>query len=572
MKRIIAIAAAILAVAGANALGSSNKQKVLKLDFTEQVVERKTSSLDLTGLLSGSLSADQITLLQYVRAIDAAAQDPKISGIYMTPDNQSLGMAGAEEIRAALARFRQSGKPVISYCNTLGNASYYLASVADKVIVNPQSENMLTGLSTMQFFLKDALDALGIEMQLIRHGKYKSAGEMYIRNDISPENRQQYEELLGSIWDSWCQDISQSRGFTPQEFNSWIDGLELVLAQDFKERGIVDETWFRHQVEEYLCQTFGFEDIDQAKYIKIGKYAGKLKKGSFAKRIAVIYADGEIVMDGSESNIVGPKLAATIQKVRKDPTIAGVVFRVNSPGGSVEASEIIRQEIKSLCHEKPVVVSYGDYAASGGYWISAGAGQIFTDRSTLTGSIGVFSMIPSVGQAVRSKLKVNPVTIGTNDHSTMTGAIEKLTADEQDYFQKQVEEIYEQFTGIVAEGRNLSQEFVDSIAQGRVWSGSESLKIGLTDKVGGLADAIAHMASQLGFGSNFRIVEYPEYQEVGILAMLMGNTPDPDENLTSGIQKTNVIDLEKAFPFAASLRYLEGPATYARLPFIMIAR
>lgn len=572
MKRIFAIAAAFLAVTGASALSLEKKPKVLKLDFSEQIVEQKTSALDITSLLSGSLSSEQITLLQYVRAIDAAASDPKISGIYMTPDNQSLGMAGAEEVRAALARFRQSGKPVISYCNTLGNASYYIASVADKVILNPQSESMLTGLSTMQFFLKDALDALGIEMQLIRHGKYKSAGEMFIRNDISPENRQQYEELFSSIWGSWCQEISDSRGFTPEQFNGWIDNLELVLASDFKERDLVDETWFKSQLDDYLCDTFGFRSVEQARYVKMGKYASKLKKGSFVKRIAVIYADGDIVMDGMTGDIVGDKLANSIKKVRKDPTIMGVVFRVNSPGGSVEASEIIRQEMNRLAAEKPVVVSYGDYAASGGYWISAGAGTIFTDRSTLTGSIGVFSMVPSVGNAVRNKLHVNPVTIGTNQHSSMTSIVEPLSDSEVEFFQKQVEEIYDQFTGIVAEGRSLTQNFVDSIAQGRVWSGAESIELGLTDHIGGLADALSYMSSQLGFGDNYRVIEYPEFQDLGLLSLLLGGTPDLDENLTSGIQKTNLIDLEKAFPFASSLRYLEGPATYARLPFILTVK
>jgi len=573
MKKILcAVFAAIMLALFPHSISAKQDGKVLKLDFKQSIVDTRSSGLDLSALLTGGSGEQQMTLMTYVKAIDAASQDPEISGIYMTPQDLSMNMASSEEIRAALKRFRKAGKPIVSYNNSFGNMSYYMASVADKVIVNPMSENFVIGLSTMQYFLKDILDTLGIDVQLIRHGKYKSAGEMFIRNDISPENRAQYEELFSSIWTDWSEDIAADRGFSVDDFNGWIDNLELVNAQDYKDRGLVDEIWHKSQVEDYLCETLDVKSIEQAQFVTIGKYASKLKKGNRFRKIAVIYANGEIVMKGSSSDIVGEKMANTLKKVREDSSISGVVFRVNSPGGSVEASEIIRQEVNKLAEEKPVVVSYGDYAASGGYWISAGAGTIFTDRTTLTGSIGCFSMIPSLGNAVKKNLHINLVTLGTNEHSDMVQGVNRLSAEEEAFFQASIEEIYDTFTGIVADGRHLDKDYVDSIAQGRVWSGSDAIEIGLADHIGGLTDAISFLADSLGFKS-YRIKQYPETKELNLMALLMGkDIEDPDETLTTSTSIVRMIDLEKVFPFAATVRNLDRPTTFARLPFVLMIK
>ena len=243
--------------------------------------------------------------------------------------------------------------------------------------------------------------------------------EMYIRSSSSPENRLQNEVMVNSIWNTMTGQIAASRGITQAQFNEWVENLEMCYPQEYKEKGLIDETWYKDEVEKYLCEQNGAKKISEVQFVKINKYASKLKKGSRKNRIAVVYADGEIVDNGGDADIVGTKLANTLRKVREDKKVKAVVFRVNSPGGSAQASEAIRHEIQLLRAEKPVIASYGNYAASGGYWISAESDYIFSDCSTLTGSIGVFGLIPSLGNAVSKNLKVNVETVGSTSHSDM---------------------------------------------------------------------------------------------------------------------------------------------------------
>lgn len=567
MKRFLSFLAMALIIP---AMAYAGTGKVLKIDFSSPVVENSSGmQFDISSLLGGGSSAAPVTLLSYVRAIDAAAQDKNIRMIYMTPDKISAGMSQVEEIRAALERFRASGKEIVCYCSNFSNLTYYLASVADKVILDPASESMVLGLATRQFFLKDILDALEIEVQLIRHGKYKSAGEMYIRNSSSPENRQQNQEMIDAIWDGWSTQIAASRGISASDFNSWIDNLELVLPQDYKDRGLIDEIWYRDQVDEYICGQYGVDDIKLVRYVKLAKYADKLKKGKRKNRIAVIYADGEIVMEGSSDNIVGPKLAATIEKVRKDRKVKAVVFRVNSPGGSAQAAESIRRSIEMLKKDKPVIVSFGDYAASGGYWISAAGDRIYTNDCTLTGSIGVFSIVPSFGNALRKNLKVNMETQGTSAHSDMITGVRRLDDTEVEYFQKSVEDIYDQFTTIVSDGRGMAKDRVDELGQGRVWAGSEALKNGLADVRGGLVDALAYAAEKAGLeAGEYRVNSYPEAKDVNLMSLLMGSeVPDPDETATSHVQENAV--LEELFPAVSFIREMSQPQNMLRMESVI---
>lgn len=567
MKRILSFLAMALIIP---AMAYAGTGKVLKIDFSSPVVENSSGmQFDISSLLGGGSSASPVTLLSYVRAIDAAAQDKNIRMIYMTPDKISAGMSQVEEIRAALERFRASGKEIVCYCSNFSNLTYYLASVADKVILDPASESMVLGLATRQFFLKDILDALEIEVQLIRHGKYKSAGEMYIRNSSSPENRQQNQEMIDAIWDGWSTQIAASRGISASDFNSWIDNLELVLPQDYKDRGLIDEIWYRDQVDEYICGQYGVDDIKLVSYVKLAKYADKLKKGKRKNRIAVIYADGEIVMEGSSDNIVGPKLAATIEKVRKDRKVKAVVFRVNSPGGSAQAAESIRRSIEMLKKDKPVIVSFGDYAASGGYWISAAGDRIYTNDCTLTGSIGVFSIVPSFGNALRKNLKVNMETQGTSAHSDMITGVRRLDDTEVEYFQKSVEDTYDQFTTIVSDGRGMTKDRVDELGQGRVWAGSEALKNGLADVRGGLVDALAYAAEKAGLeAGEYRVNSYPEAKDVNLMSLLMGSeVPDPDETATSHVQENAV--LEELFPAVSFIREMSQPQNMLRMESVI---
>ena len=546
----------------------ASKTKVLKIDFKNPIAERKSgnSSFDIMSIVNSTPGS--VTLLSFIQAIDAAAQDKSIGMIYMTPENLSCGTAQMEEIRAALQRFRQSGKPIVAYCRSFGNGSYYMASVADKVILDPASESTITGVGTQMIFLKDVFDALGVDVQLIRHGKYKSAGEMYTRSSSSPENRLQNQVLINSIWNTMAAEIAQSRGCTKEQFNSWVENLELCHAQDYKDKGLIDETWYKDEVEKYLCEQNDVKKIQDVIFVKINKYASKVKKGSRKNRIAVVYADGEIVDSGSDADIVGTKLANTLRKVREDKKVKAVVFRVNSPGGSAQASEAIRHELQLLRAEKPVIASFGDYAASGGYWISAESDYIFSDNNTVTGSIGVFGLVPSIGNAISKNLKVNIETLGTSSHSDMMTGMRKLNDDEVEYMQRQIEKIYDDFTGLVANGRGLSKDSVDAIGQGRVWAGADALQIGLVDCRGGLKEAIDYAASKVGLEmKDYRLSLYPVAKETSLMQMLSGNTDDPEENLTTSVESAALID--EMFPTIARLRYLQRSTLMLRMEDIM---
>lgn len=509
MKKSVLFAALFITLLAPEALaGDFLKGKVLRIDLSKPVSERSSSSLNLSA--SGLSLSSSVSLLDIERALQKAAKDNQIAMVFLNLDHFSADMASMEEIRSCLKDFSAAGKPVVAYAASLGNGSYYLGSVADRLFMYPKGEGSLNGLGSTQFFLKDLLDTLQIDVQLIRHGKFKSAGEMYIRNDISPENRQQYEDLLGSIWSTFTDEMAASRGIESAKLRSLADGLALSTAQTWLDAGLVDGLKYRDEMELYLAKLFGTKDPTEVKVVDMEDYMEKLKKGPSAKKVAIIYAEGEIAREGS--GIVGDKLSRQIAAVRADSTVKAVVFRVNSPGGEVVAADMIRREIELLCKEKPVVASYGSYAASGGYLISAGCDRIITDNTTLTGSIGVFGMIPSFGKAIRKNLHVNPVQVGTGPHSGMSSGMAPLSAEEEAWYQEQIEGIYDDFVGVVAEGRSMTTEAVNEIAQGRVWSGKDALEIGLADETGTLLDAVDCAAKLAGkkLGKNYRIAVYPE--------------------------------------------------------------
>ena len=565
-KTVLFAVLAVMIPFQAMALGA----RVLKIDFKNPIADRVAgkSPFNLSFLTDGTMSSP-VSLLSYVRAIDAAAADPSIGMIYMTPDNIQAGVAQIEEIRAALKRFRESGKTVVAYCTNLDNMSYYLASVADKIILDPASESILTGLASQQIFYKDLLDALGIEVQLIRHGKFKGAGEAFTRSSSSPENRLQSQALINSLWNTMSAEIACSRGFSQDELNGWIENLEMFHADDFKQKGLVDEVLYRDEVDDYICNLTGCAQMWQVGFVKINRYAAKLRKGNRKNRIAVVYAEGEIVDKGGEDDIVGVKLARTLRKIRKNNRIKAVVLRVNSPGGSVQASETIRRELELLGARKPVIASYGNYAASGGYWISAGSEFIFTDRTTTTGSIGVFALVPSAGKAIRKNLKVNVETLGTSSHSDMSTFMRKMDDREVAYVQGLIERIYDDFTGLVADGRHMSKDSVDAIGQGRVWSGADGLGIGLVDSVGGLSDAIRYASARVGLGSmDYQIDEYPVADNMSILQLLSGGeADDPTEELTTSINE--MPSLSDIIPVVSRMRKLKSISVSARMESVM---
>ncbi len=483
---------------------------ILKINFNQQIGEQGMEEPFDLGSIDARLSKpSQMGIYTAVRAIEYAATDPAIKFIYINPEALSSSLTHVEEVRNALERFRNSGKAIISYCENYSQAGYYLSSVSDKIYVNPEGAVDIHGVSSQIMFFKGILDKLGVDVQLIRHGKYKSAGEQFIASDISAANREQNQAYINSLWNAISSSICASRNIEVKEFNRLIDDLELVSPKDLLKANLVDGLFSREDIVNELCNLFGVEKEEDIKMITLDKYAAaRIKPDLKAKdKIAIIYADGEIV-SGKGDEISADKFASVLSTVRKDSSIKAVVFRVNSPGGSAQAAEIIRKELIRLKEVKPVIASYGSYAASGGYWISANADKIFTNSTTLTGSIGVFSMIPSFGKVLKNKLSINPVSISSNKHSDMMSMMRPLDKSEVEYIQKEIEIIYDSFLSIVASGRGMTPEKVDEIAQGRVWAGDDALGINLADEKGDIFAAVNYAAASSNL-SQYRLVEYP---------------------------------------------------------------
>lgn len=570
------LAAFVLAMLGISLIGSvaslTEKQApsvsgntILKLTFSTPVTEQAREQLNFSQF-SGASFSENPSLYSIVRAIDNAALDPRISFIYMKPDMPALTPAQAEEIRAALVRFRESGKAVVSYSNQMTDGGYYLASMADKVLFNAYGEVFMAGMSTSVMFFKEAMDKLGIDVQLIRHGRYKAAGESFIQSEISPANREQNEEMVNSMWSETVRKIAFSRGFSEGEYNGWLDNLELTDAASLLERGLVDQLCYRDELEDYICSLAGADDAKGLKFIDVEDYAKLPGRTSRSRdKIAIVYCDGELVVEeGMQGTVAASSTAATLAEVRRDSTVKAVVLRVNSPGGSSLAAEMINRELGLLKEVKPVIASFGDYAASGGYWISARADKIFTDNATLTGSVGVFSIIPAFGRALRSKLGINVVSINSNRHSDILSMMDTFDEEETSYMLRNVEKVYADFTALVAEGRSMSVEVVDSLGQGRVWSGADAVRIGFADQRGGLRDAVLYAQTVAGLDDGeFRITEYPRVKST--VEKIMETVSTTGAGTSSGLSADPLGIIGNAYSY---LRKTGKPQIYARMPYI----
>ena len=546
------------------------KEAVLEIDFTGMSLAEQTTEADPLAMLQGGEQVTPVGIYSAINAINAAAQDPAIRYIYMKPDGVAGGTAQIEEFRTALKNFRDSGKAIVSYIESPTNAGYYLASVSDKIYMTKYDGgmNMFNGISSQLIFLKDALDRLGVNVQLIRHGKYKSAGEMYIRNSSSKENMEQNVAMVESLWESLATEIAQSRDITVEELNAMLDNLELNFPADFLEKGLVDELLSREELQQKLADLYITDSYKKVKSISLADYA-KIKDVPNLKatnKVAVIYAEGNIV-DGNESDgVAGDRFAKIIADVRADKDVKAVVLRVNSPGGSVMASEKIKAELDLLRENVPVIASYGDYAASGGYWISANSDYIFSNATTLTGSIGVFSMIPDIGGVVKDKLHVTITPVKSNEHADMLGMMRALTPKETAYMQASVENIYNKFTSLVAEGRDMTVEDVDAIAQGRVWAGADAIEIGLVDQIGTIEDAIEYAAMSIEGVTSVNDVQVVGYPKPKTTLETLLETLGGEEYAFTG---TALESVEKAF------RGWDGSQAgkvYARIPYEIVVR
>jgi len=378
---------------------------------------------------------------------------------------------------------------------------------------NPGATTMVNGISVSMVFLGDLLKSLGVNVQLIRHGKYKSAGERYTRGSASPENREQYQEMVNSMWESVADEIAESRGITLAELNEAVNGLKLCVSEDFLALHFVDELFTRSELEDKLADLAVKEKFKDVKMIAFSDYVAAKQTVSKAKdKIAVIYVDGEIVDGVGKDEVAGDRFSGIIANVRRDSTVKAVVLRVNSPGGSVLASDKIKTELDLLKQEKPLVASYGAYAASGGYWISANCDKIYSDATTLTGSIGVFGLIPDFSKSLDKFVHVGVENISSNKHGDMYSLVRPFDDAEYAYMQRSIEDIYTRFTCIAAEGRNLDVDYVDSIGQGRVWTGTDAVRLHLVDELGGLEEAIRFAAVSAGNPdlANYNVKAYPK--------------------------------------------------------------
>ncbi len=500
---------------------------ILRIDFSE-VINDAPSSDPLAGFDFRTLqSTRQLSLLKVLRTLEAAAADDRIEGIYLRMNGMGgvTGTALIEELREAIELFKQSGKFVVSYNETYSQGQYYLASAADRIYLQPEGGMDWSGLSTSLMFYKGLFDKLDLKAEVFRPTvcKYKSAVEPYILDRMSEANREQMQALVDSMWGTIAEAVAASRGIDVEQLNEIADKLQVTLPEDALKYGFVDGLLYEDQMKEVFAE-LGVEDDGEGNYnfVSLGDYASMVGvdlDNLGADRVAVVYADGQIVDgEGYGDAVYGNSLAAELADVRRDEKVKAVVVRVNSPGGSALASDVIWREMELLRAEKPVVVSMGSYAASGGYYISCPADVIVADRLTLTGSIGVFGMFLNPIDALKNKLGITLDGVKSNASAGM-GSVEPLTPAQRASIMRGVDKVYETFTQDVAAGRNLPIEKVLDIAGGRVWSGSDALGIGLIDAYGGLKTAIALAVDKAGLGENFRVVEVTQ-QPSGLAAML----------------------------------------------------
>lgn len=456
------------------------------------------------------------TLEDMILALQSAADDKDIKGVYIRCGGASMGTAACEELIEAINKFKESGKWVYAYADNYTQGDYMVATTADKVILNPIGSIDIHGIGGITPFFKNLLDKIGVKTQIIKVGTYKSAVEPYILTSMSDPARQQMQQYVDSLWAYISEEIAHNRSVALDSIKTMASQFTSThLAQTFIDNGLVDELMYKRQVEDELLDLCGLDSDDDLRLITPSDYVESRSISSYntnKQHIAVLYAVGEISDSGTEG-IVGPSMVDEITKLADNDDVAGMVFRVNSPGGSAFASEQIWEALEYFkSKNKPLYVSMGDYAASGGYYISCGADRIFADRATLTGSIGVFGMIPDFSGLVTDKLGVNFSSVESNPNAIGLSTVQPMSPEQHQAMQKSVENIYDLFTKRVATGRNIDQDYVKTIAEGRVWIAGDAIKLGLVDTFGSLEDAINAMAEKLDI-SNTSIARYPIYKE-----------------------------------------------------------
>ncbi|MBR6438681.1 MAG: signal peptide peptidase SppA [Bacteroidales bacterium] len=519
-------------------VGSSSKssvslkpKSVLYMNLNYDIPERTTDS-DITATLMGlrNGNSDMSGMDDIIANIDAAKNDPNISGIFLELSSIGTTTANLEEIRNHILSFRESGKFVISYAETMSQGAYYLATAGNEIYVNPDGSLDIHGMATQVMSYKNLLDKLDVEMQIIRgpNNKFKSAVEPYFLDKMSAANSEQMEKLVNSIWFKIISDINTSRSISTQRINELADNLSLTFDTKLAlEEGFVDGLAYRDEIIARIKELAGLKESEEINTITNGQYAGLRPQDKVKPdKIAIIYANGQINDgEGDDSTIGSTTLSKAIREARENKKVKAIVMRVNSPGGSALASEVIRREVELAKAEKPFIISMGGYAASGGYWISTEGNYIFADPTTLTGSIGVFGTFPNAKKFLNERVGLTFDGVKTNENADFGRISEPLTPYQKELLQKYVGKTYNDFTALVARTRGLRQSYVDSIGQGRVWTGADALELGLVDELGGLDKAIAYAAQQANL-TDFSIKEYPKQKDL-MEALLSGEMPEP---------------------------------------------
>ncbi len=521
-------AAMIMSIGIMGSMGSGSSKKlvnvtkhsILKLDLGNISERGGNDPIDMLSMLQGDGMPSSTGLNTMVSAIKNAADDKNIDGIYIECNGVSAAPATLERLHRALKEFKKSGKWIAAYgYEGINQADYYLASVADSIYLNPVGAVDLHGMASMTPYMKKALDKLGVEMQVIRVGSFKSAVEPYMLDDMSDANRLQQEHYLGVLWDEIRNSIAADRKLAPEALSSLCDSLIMTFdAKRLVTEKLVDKLVYRTEMDNILKARTQVKEDEELNFVSPDDLADDLEAPVSGDHIAVVYAVGEIdgspSMGSTEEGINTKDLSETINELMKDDNVKGMVLRVNSPGGSAFGSEQLWKAIEDFkAAGKPVAVSMGDYAASGGYYISCGAGRIFAERTTITGSIGIFGMIPCASELIENKLGVHMASVKTNENADMSPLYKKLTPSQTTALQNMINEGYELFTTRCANGRHVTQDSIKQIAEGRVWDGVTAKQIGLVDEFGGIEEAVAWVAKQAKLGEDYKTQNYPAIED-----------------------------------------------------------
>ena len=566
----------LIAIASSQNSSPTVKDKsVLVFDLSMKITDNEPESSQLVEKTFTGVQENSITLRKVVETLDKAEHDPKIVGIYIDGNNtiSTVGYASLKEIRQALEKFRKTGKKIIAYSSDWSKREYYLSSVANQIVVNPMGTMEINGLSSQPMFLAGAFKKYGIGVQIVRVGKFKGAVEPLILDKLSPENREQTQKLLDDVWGEWQKSVGTSRNILPQKLQAIANSQGILEATVAKSNGLVDMIAYEDQVFTDLKKLTGKNEKDKTfTKISLGDYAevpGKSSKSD--NKIAIVYAEGEIVNGSGDQGPIGSdEFAKMFSKIRQNDQIKAVVLRINSPGGSATAAEVMQREIKLTHQVKPVIVSMGDMAASGGYWIASDSHRIFAQSNTITGSIGVFGVLFN-GQKLGNNNGITWDTVKTSQYADQQTISRPKSPQELAVYQRSVDRIYNLFLEKVSQGRKLPTAKVAEIAQGRVWSGIAAKQIGLVDEIGGLNVAIEYAAKQAKLGTDWEIQEYPRVSTFP--ERLFGKKLD-ETKAKLGIEKTQtknsnplINELGKLQQEIKTLQTMNDPqGIYTRLP------